>query len=76
MLEHLPKRFDLTRLVVVVDCGLLSLDNIAQIRALALEKQRQVDFRTKNSHACADLLSGVAAASFVAAKAPACAIPL
>lgn len=44
MLEHLLKRFDLARLVVVADRGLLSLDNIAQIRALALEKQRQVDF--------------------------------
>ena len=44
MLEHLLKRFDVARLVVVADRGLLSLDNIAQIRALALEKQRQVDF--------------------------------
>ena len=44
MLEHLLKRFDLARIVVVADRGLLSLDNIAQIRALALEKQRQVDF--------------------------------
>lgn len=44
MLEHLLKRFDLARLVVVADRGLLSLDNIAQIRALALEKGRQVDF--------------------------------
>ena len=44
MLEHLLKRFDLARLVVVADRGLLSLDNIAQIRALALEKRRQVDF--------------------------------
>ena len=44
MLEHLLKRFDLARLVVVSDRGLLSLDNIAQIRALALEKRRQVDF--------------------------------
>ena len=76
MLEHLPKRFDLARLVVVADRGLLSLDNIAQMRALALEKQRQGDFGTKNSHACADLLSGVAAASFVAAKVPARAISL
>ena len=44
MLKHLPKRFDLARLVVVADRGLLSLDNIAQMRALALEKQRQGDF--------------------------------
>ena len=44
MLEHLLKRFDVARLVVVADRGLLSLDNIAQIRALAREKQRQVDF--------------------------------
>lgn len=44
MLEHLLKRFDVARLVVVADRGLLSLDNIAQIRALALENRRQVDF--------------------------------
>ena len=44
MLEHLLKRFDVARLVVVADRRLLSLDNIAQIRALALEKQRQVNF--------------------------------
>ena len=45
MLEHLLKRFDVARLVVVVaDRGLLSLDNIAQIRALAQENRRQVDF--------------------------------
>jgi len=44
MLEHLLKRFDVARLVVVADRGLLSLDNIAQIRALARENRRQVDF--------------------------------
>ena len=44
MLEHLLKRFDVARLVVVADRGLLNLDNIAQIRALARENQRQVDF--------------------------------
>jgi len=44
MLEHLLKRFDVARLVVVADRGLLNLDNIAQIRALALENRRQVDF--------------------------------
>jgi transposase len=44
MLERLLQRFDTARLVIVADRGLLSLDNIAQIRALALEKQRQVDF--------------------------------
>ena len=44
MLERLLKRFEIARLVIVADRGLLSLDNIAQIRALALEKQRQVDF--------------------------------
>ena len=44
MLEHLLKRFDVARLVVVADRGLLSLDNIAQIRALARDNQRQVDF--------------------------------
>ena len=36
MLEHQLKRFDLARLVVVADRGLLSLDNIAHMRALAL----------------------------------------
>ncbi len=44
MLERLLQRFEIARLVIVADRGLLSLDNIAQIRALALEKQRQVDF--------------------------------
>ena len=44
MLEHALKRFNVARLVVVADRGLLSLDNVAQIRALAVEKQRQVDF--------------------------------
>ena len=44
MLEHALKRFDIARLVVVADRGLLSLDNVAQIRALAAEKQRHVDF--------------------------------
>ena len=44
MLEHLLKRFDVARLVVVADRGLLSLDNIAQIRALARDNRRQVDF--------------------------------
>ena len=37
MLERLLKRFEIARLVIVADRGLLSLDNIAQIRALALE---------------------------------------
>ena len=44
MLERLLQRFEIARLVIVADRGLLSLDNIAQIRELALEKQRQVDF--------------------------------
>jgi transposase len=44
MLEHALKRFDVARIVVVADRGLLSLDNVAQIRALAAEKRRQVDF--------------------------------
>ena len=44
MLERLLQHFEIARLVIVADRGLLSLDNIAQIRALALEKQRQVDF--------------------------------
>jgi len=43
-LEHLLKRFDVARIAVVADRGLLSVDNIAQIRALALERRRQVDF--------------------------------
>ena len=44
MLEHALKRFDVARIVVVADRGLLSLDNVAQIRALAAEKRRQIDF--------------------------------
>jgi hypothetical protein len=44
MLKHALKRFPVRHLVIVADRGLLSLENIAEIKALAHEHQAQIDF--------------------------------
>ena len=44
MLKHALKRFAVKQIVVVADRGLLSLENIAEIKALASEHQVQIDF--------------------------------
>lgn len=44
MLKHALKRFAVKQIVVVADRGLLSLENIAEIKALAGEHQVQIDF--------------------------------
>jgi len=44
MLSAVLKRFAVERVIVVADRGLLSLDNIAELGALATESERQLQF--------------------------------
>ena len=44
MLEKVLKRFDVQRVILVADRGLLSLDNVAEIKRIADEAARRLEF--------------------------------